>query len=235
MDMLRSYKPGSKKSELQTLVKELSNLNSSENSLLFLLRHGQIKGYGTKRFIGQTDVSLDNQGKNQALQWHKAFASIRFSAVYSSSLKRCIDTAQLVCPQHDIHIDHRLNEINMGQWDGKTFAEIKKNIPKEFKKRGSQIYQFRPANGESFKDLSHRIFPFFNKIEEQQARLKIKTSKEITDTSKICNKTCITGNKILVVTHAGVIRVLLCHILGMKPEALFDVKLEYGQLSVLKI
>ena len=230
MNLLNSYQPGSK-----AVIKDLPDLKSSNNSLLFLLRHGQIKGHETKRFIGQTDVALDDQGKNQALKWHKAFASIRFNAVYASSLKRCLDTAQLVCPKIDIHIDHRLNEINMGQWDGKTFAEIKKNRPEEFKKRGSQIYQFRPLNGESFKDLSDRVSPFFNEIEEQQARLKIKISQNITCTSKIRNRPSIPGNKVLVVTHAGVIRVLLCHILGMKPEALFEVKLEYGQLFVIKI
>jgi probable phosphoglycerate mutase len=199
------------------------------------LRHGQIKGHETKRFIGQTDVSLDDQGKNQALKWHKLFASIRFNAVYSSSLKRCLDTAQVVCPKHDIHIVPSLNEINMGQWDGKTFAEIKKDRPEEFKKRGSQIHQFRPANGESFKDLSDRVLPFFNDIGKSQTQLKIKNSQNATGTSKIQNRARIPDNKILVVTHAGVIRVLICHILGMNPEDLFEIKLDYGQLYVLKI
>ncbi len=230
MNLLNSYKPISK-----TLIHDLPGLKSSNNALLFLLRHGQITGHETKRFIGQTDVCLDNQGKNQALKWHKAFASSRFNAVYSSSLKRCLDTAQLVCPKHDIHIDHRLNEINMGEWDGKTFAEIKNENPEEFKQRGCQFYQFRPLNGENFKDLHDRAFPFFNELGEKQAQLKIKTSQNITGTSRIHNRDCIPGNKILVVTHAGVIRVLLCHILGMNPENLFDIKLEYSQLFVIKI
>ncbi len=180
------------------------------------MRHGQILGYETKRFIGLTDVSLSEQGKNQAmLTWHKAFSSIKFNTVYSSSLKRCLNTARLVCPKQEIITDHRLNEINMGDWDGKTFTEIKKTKFEEFEKRGKQMYQFRPAKGESFKDVSDRVLPFFNDLETQQ------------------NKLNNNDNKVLVVTHAGVIRVLICNILKMNPDNLFTIKLDYGHLFVL--
>ena len=218
MKILNSYKPGSKRFQA-----DLSSLYSKNNSLIYLLRHGRIEGYGTKRFIGQTDVLLDDLGKSQAKTWHKALTSIHFNAVYSSSLKRCCQTAQLVCPKQNINIDNRLNEINMGNWDGKTFDEIKKKSLEEFEKRGSQIYQFRPANGESFKDLSDRIFPFFNSLETAGLNHGITHGQEDPCTN------------ILVITHAGVIRLLICHILEMNPEDLFKIKLVYGELFILKI
>lgn len=230
MNILNSYTP-----ESGIPVQDLQDLYSSENTLLFILRHGQIEGHATKRFIGQTDICLDDQGKDQALKWHKVFGSIQFNAVYSSSLKRCLNTARLVCPHHGIHTDHRLNEINMGTWDGKTFAEIKQDRPDEFNKRGSQIYQFRPDNGESFKDLSKRILSFFNEIVEEETKLKIKHLQNSADKPQIKNKSNVPGSRILAVTHAGVIRVLLCHIMEMNPEDLFKIKLDYGHLSVLKI
>ncbi|MCP4671278.1 MAG: hypothetical protein GY857_08220, partial [Desulfobacula sp.] len=98
-----------------------------------------------------------------------------------------------------------------------TFDEIKKNHSEEFKKRGRQIYHFQPARGESFKDLSKRILPFFNKLKTKSLEFNIR------------------GNKTLVVTHAGVIRMLACHILGINPQDMFKTKLDYGQLFVLKI
>ena len=162
MKILNSYEPCSKRFQA-----DLSSLYSKNDSLVYLLRHGRIEGHGTKRFIGQTDVFLDDIGKSQAKTWNKALNSIHFNAVYSSSLKRCSKTAQLVCPNQNINIDNRLNEINMGNWDGKTFDEIKKNNLEEFKKRGREMYQFRPANGESFKDLSDRIFPFLTLLKQQ--------------------------------------------------------------------
>ena len=93
MKILNSYEPCSKRFQA-----DLSSQYSKNDSLIYLLRHGRIEGHGTKRFIGHTDVLLDDLGKNQAATWHKAFDSIHFNAVYSSSLKRCCQTAQLVCP-----------------------------------------------------------------------------------------------------------------------------------------
>ena len=218
MKILNSYEPCSKRFQV-----DLSNKYSKNDSLVYLLRHGRIEGHGTKRFIGQTDVFLDDLGKSQAKTWHKALASIHFNAIYSSSLKRCCKTAQLVCPKQNINIDNRLNEINMGNWDGKTFDEIKKKRLEEFEKRGSRIYKFRPSNGESFKDLSDRIFPFFNSLETAGLNHEITHGQE---------NPC---SNILVITHAGVIRTLICHILEMNPEDLFKIKLVYGELFVLKI
>ena len=102
-----------------------------------------------------------------------------------------------------------LNEINMGAWDGKTFDQIKTDHPMEFKKRGNCIDTFRAPGGESFYDLSCRVIPFFN--------------QRITNVAE----------KILIVTHAGVIRVILCHILNLKLADLFQIKVFYGQLFVL--
>jgi probable phosphoglycerate mutase len=219
MKILDSYKPNSKR-----LQKDLSNFYSTtyqKEPLIFLLRHGQIKGYDTKRFIGNTDVSLDHTGIEQALLWKESFASIHFNTVYSSSLQRCLYTAQTICPNQKIKTDHRINEINMGDWDGNTFAQIKKLKPEEFKKRGEQIFQFKPPNGESFKDLSDRVLPFFRELIDNQEHPNIK-------------KTPDTPPNILIVTHAGVIRVLFCHLLGMNSDDLFKIKLGYAQLSVMK-
>ncbi|MCP4673063.1 MAG: alpha-ribazole phosphatase [Desulfobacula sp.] len=215
MNILNSYAPGSKR-----FLEDLLNIycrTCKNNSLIFLLRHGQIQDHETKRFIGQTDIPLDSTGIKQAMSWQKSFASIKFNTVYSSTLKRCSKTAQIVSPQNYINIDSRLNEIDLGEWDGKTFDEIKKNHSEEFKKRGRQIYHFQPARGESFKDLSKRILPFFNKLNTKPLEFNIR------------------GNKTLVVTHAGVIRMLVCHILGINPQDMFKTKLDYGQLFVLKI
>ena len=72
-------------------------------------------------------------------------------------------------------------------------------------------------------DLSDRIFPFFNSLKKAGLDHKITHGQR---------DPC---SKILVVTHAGVIRTLISHILEMNPEDLFKIKLVYGELFVLKI
>ncbi len=204
MKILNEYRPGSK-----PLQDDPSKQFSNTRPCIFLLRHGQIQGHQTRRFIGRTDVPLDETGVTQALFWKNAFANVRFDQIYSSSLSRCQDTAALICPEKKIRIDERLNEINMGTWDGESFDHIRKTSPQLFEQRGEQIDTFAPPKGESFKDLQTRAAPFF---EELSQNLKSPT---------------------LVVTHSGVIRLMICHYLGMAPRQLFEVKLGYSHLFLL--
>ncbi len=182
---------------------------SQHNSLIFLLRHGQIEGSDKKRYIGQTDVPLDDTGILQANYWRDQFSSIKMDTVYSSSLKRCAGSAELIAKNQKIIVTPKINEINMGTWDGKTFDQIKTEQSVEFEKRGKSIDTFRPPNGESFFDVHCRVNSYFDKY--------INNREE----------------RILIITHAGVIRIILCHILEMELKDLFKIKVFYGELFVI--
>jgi alpha-ribazole phosphatase len=203
MKILNEFRPGSK-----PLQADPSKQFSNTRPCIFLLRHGQIQGHQTRRFIGQTDVPLDETGVSQALFWKNAFARVQFDQIYSSNLSRCRNTADLICPGKKICIDERLNEINMGTWDGESFDHIKKTSPQLFQQRGEQMDSFHPPKGESFNDLKTRVTPFFETLEHNL-------------------------RPTLVVTHSGVIRVMICHYLGMAPRQLFEVKLGYSHLFLL--
>ena len=196
--------PGSKR-----LQANPSRQFSNSHNCIFLLRHGQIQDHEIKRFIGRTDIPLDETGRAQARAWKKNFSHICFNKIYTSSLSRCRDTADILGQGQEICIDPRLNEIDLGTWDGKSFEHIKKTEPLLFQKRGERILTFRPPKGESFNDLLNRVSPFFETLEKG---LKAPT---------------------LVITHSGVIRVILCRYLGMDPGQLFEIKSAYGQLFLL--
>jgi alpha-ribazole phosphatase len=102
-----------------------------------------------------------------------------------------------------------LNEIFLGQWDGMTFEEVKRQSPKGFKQRGEHLDTFRPPGGESFVDLQNRVLPFFHQCLREPGTP-------------------------LFVTHAGVIRVILCHVTGLALKDLFQISMAYGQLFVLE-
>nr|WP_320016360.1 histidine phosphatase family protein [uncultured Desulfobacter sp.] len=191
------------------LPADLSGKFSDKGPLLFILRHGQIEGHGTRRFIGCTDIPLDNTGREQARRWQAPFAAIRFKQVYTSALSRCRETAVLACPDSTPVIDRRLNEIDLGDWDGRDFEHIKTNYPDLFEQRGRDIYGFRPPAGESFKDLFHRVSLFFSELP--------------------------LSSHTLLVTHAGVIRAMRCFLAGEKMENLLSFKTRYGQLFVLAV
>jgi probable phosphoglycerate mutase len=204
MKILSSYKP-----ELNLQPENPLKTYLQDDSLIFLLRHGQISGSTEKRFIGRTDIPLDDTGLLQARYWRTVFSEFPLDAVYSSYLQRCDHTARQIAGKRPVITADALNEINMGQWDGKTFEEIKARYPEEFIKRGESLSFYRPPGGESFQDLSNRVLAFFNDI--------LVKKKERT----------------LIVTHAGVIRVILCHLLNLPLKDLIQIKPGYGELFIL--
>lgn len=173
------------------------------------MRHGRIQGTGEKRFTGNTDTDLDDIGISQARYWQQALAPLTIDTIYTSGLTRCRHTARIIAGDRTVLPAPALNEIHLGQWDGRTFEEIKQQYPDGFRQRGDHLDTFRPPGGESFLDLQNRVLPFFN-----QCLRKPGTP--------------------LFVTHAGVIRVILCHVTGLALKDLFQIRVVYGQLVVLE-
>jgi len=177
--------------------------------LVFLLRHGCIQKPREKRFIGTTNLALTPVGTDQAVYWEQAFADIPLDAILTSMLDRCIDTGQIIARHRPIESTPALNEIHLGEWENHSFDRVKKDTPEAFEQRGRHMDRFRPPGGESFQDLSDRVLPLFEKTASPPGRT-------------------------LMVTHAGVIRVILCHILNQPLKALFQFPLDYGELIVIK-
>jgi alpha-ribazole phosphatase len=179
---------------------------------IYLLRHGAIQSKGEpKRYIGQVDVPLSAIGMRQARQWAEYFATTAFDRICCSDLTRSRQTADIIAAGRAREIEPlpALREIHLGDWDGLSYAAVKKENPQEFHCRGADIAEHRPPGGESFRDLAHRIWPAFQQL----------ASRPI--------------GKTLIVGHAGVNRVILCRVLGLPLANLFRIGQEYGALNIL--
>jgi len=179
---------------------------------IYLLRHGEIVGSEKKSYIGQTDVSLSPKGLRQAAWWKEELSRVEFEKVFSSDLMRAFDTARIVSgiPDLDIEATSQLREINLGDWEGELMADIKTRFPYAWEERGRHMKSFRTPNGESFQDLHERVIPVF---------LKIMTE--------------VHGN-VLVVAHAGVNRMILCHIFKRPIQELFSIPQDYAALNLIE-
>ena len=185
--------------------------NTYSGQTIFLMRHGQTDSSGPERYIGRTDIPLDATGREQARQWAGRFSEKPPARIISSNLTRSIETASIIAsacgtPMEEIAA---FSEIDLGQWEGRTLEEIRTNHPAEFAERGKDLAGYRPPGGESFGDLQGRCLPVFNELVEQ------------------------TQGDLLIVGHAGVNRVLLCHILEMPLSHLFWLAQAYGCLNIL--
>lgn len=183
-----------------------------DSRLIYLLRHGEVQSVGGRHFIGQVDLPLSTNGLKQADILGHEFSRARLSGIYCSDLERSRMTALAIAGKHrkDPVAVPALREISLGHWEGRTFEEIKRKYPLEFRQRGLDIANYKPPEGESFYDCSRRAVAAFNDIVGQT-----------------------TGN-ILLVGHAGVNRVILCHLLGMPLENLFRIAQDYACVNIIQ-
>jgi alpha-ribazole phosphatase len=180
--------------------------------MIYLLRHGEIETDGQWRYVGQSDIPLTSKGEAQARYWRKTFAGIPFDRIYASDLGRTRRSAEIIAKgrQLEVRMEPDLREIQLGLWDGLTRSEVASRFPGEFEKRGTDLPNLRPKNGESFSDLSRRVVPVFERIAGERV------------------------NMILIVAHAGVNRVILCHVLGMPLANLMRLEQGYSALNIVK-
>lgn len=181
---------------------------------LILLRHASVdRSPGV--LAGTDDACLNDTGLAQAISWQSIFAANPPAAIFASPLRRAVQTARLaVTDQSDsVQVRDTLREIHLGTWEGLDREEIERRSPGAWEERGRNFAGFRPEGGESFQDVLDRALPVFR---EMAARAGTE------------------NGPVLAVTHAGVIRVLLCHVLGMPLNNLFRLHQDWAGLSILE-
>lgn len=180
---------------------------------IYLIRHGAVPLEGSKkRFVGQLDLPLSSDGIAQVQGLCEELRDIRFTTVFCSDLKRSVATAAILTadrPGVTVLQRPELREIDLGEWEGLSFEEVKGAYPEEFQKRGRDIVHYQPPGGESFFDCTKRVIPAFYSL--------LHASR---------------GN-ILLVGHAGVNRIVLCQVLGKSLAELFDIGQGYACLNLI--
>jgi probable phosphoglycerate mutase len=181
-------------------------------SLIYLIRHGEIDRPASRTFIGQTDLSLNDNGIRQAQVLHEQLKNIPFSGIFTSPLQRAVQTAVLVSGHsaESLHLIEQFQEINLGAWEGLTVDEVRKRFPGDYEQRGQDLEFFRPqGGGESFADLSVRCYPpLLGLAKAHQGPL-------------------------LVVAHAGVNRVLISRLQQKPLQQLLEIPQDYCGINIL--
>jgi len=180
--------------------------------MITLVRHGEVEAAYRHCYNGHNDISLSPKGKEQAQSLARRLEGDTFDAVYCSDLKRCRETLKPIiadtCLQvNDVIYTPKLREKSWGRHEGMTFdaiAEQEGLVYEDF------LQWIRALDGEPYDDYIGRINTFF--------------MRELTLTPH---------NRVLVVTHAGVIRVLMHLLQGIPLEAAFSVDFPYSAYTTL--
>ncbi len=94
---------------------------------LLLVRHGETDWNRDRRIMGRQEIGLNETGRLQALALKEALGRFPVDAVYSSSVCRARETAQILVEDRGLtpRYDERLVEIHYGEWVGRTFEEVR--------------------------------------------------------------------------------------------------------------
>ena len=179
---------------------------------LFLLRHGETSGQSSVRFYGSTDIGLSELGRQQMRRAGAAFKDVTFRTVIVSPLERSRESASIFLdgrsPEPVVIED--LREIDFGEWEGLTEAEILERDPDIYKTWRESGSLARFPGGESRTEFYRRVS---------------------TSARRVFNRTEM---PILAVLHKGVIRCILSALLDITVAELTNNPIELGSLYLLR-
>jgi alpha-ribazole phosphatase len=170
-----------------------------------LLRHGEVSG--GNRFRGSTDDALTELG------WQEMFRQCdgnTWDRVISSPLSRCRSFAEVWAEQQQLNlaIDADWREIDFGDWEGKTAEQISRMQPNELALFYADPFTFMPPGGERYLDFAARIHQAWENLLSNES-----------------------GSRVLLVTHAGVMRELYSFLLAIPPRQTFQIDVPHACLT----
>jgi probable phosphoglycerate mutase len=135
---------------------------------IYLVRHGQTVLNAQGRFRGRQDPPLDETGSAQARAAARALADVGLSEVFSSPLLRTRHTAEAIAARCGVPIavEHRLIDLDYGDWENLTEAEAETVAPEAWRTFKADPRSCVAPNGEAFVDLERRVFDALTDIGE---------------------------------------------------------------------
>ncbi len=171
---------------------------------IYLVRHTRV-AVAPGICYGQSDVACTTQFEEEVGQVRQKLGNLADYLVYSSPLKRCTCLAEKLSA--NFVMDNRLLELHFGDWEMQAWSSLE----------GPQLGQWMadfvnvpPPNGESYRDLYQRCEEFLGEVSGKHQ-----------------------DQKLVLVTHGGVIRAIVSYLLGLPLENSFRLAFDYGSVSLV--
>ncbi len=176
------------------------------DTVIDLIRHGE--PVGGRRYRGWVDDPLSERG------WARMWSAVKVRApwehIVSSPLTRCSAFAQALSEKLGIPFreDGRLKEVGFGDWEGRSGSELKRNDPQILARFYRDPVRYRPEGAEPLDVFHSRVREVFEEIRADQQ-----------------------GCHVLVVTHAGVIRAVIAHVVQAPLSGMYRISVPTASLA----
>jgi broad specificity phosphatase PhoE len=177
---------------------------------LILARHGETVWNVEKIYRGRADVNLDEVGIKQAELLGKYLSNWKLEAIYSSPLKRALDTANIVARYQKIgvHVAEGFIDFDYGEWQSLPEEEVKRLYPALLNEWHNNPHKVRMPGGESLEDVRKRAIEVVDDVLSKYH-----------------------GNVVLV-SHRVVNKVLICSLLGLDNSHFWNINLDVGGITI---
>ena len=158
---------------------------------IYFVRHGETRWTAQGRYQGGSDIPLAAAGVWQARRAARGLLRQRVTAVVSSPLRRAVRTSEVIARSLRVAspaVDRRLHEVRFGRWEGLTQREVRERWPDQLRawKRTPDCFRF--PDGETLAQAQARLAAFLRTLRSRRRNR---------------------SGTIVVVTHAGIIRLAL--------------------------
>lgn len=181
-------------------------------SNLVILRHGQSKWNLENKFTGWVDIDLSEKGIEEAKEAGKKLMGFKFDIAFTSVLKRAQNTLDIILKeigQENLEVKKNLalNERMYGDLQGLNKNDVKEKYGEEQFKLWRRSYDVAPPNGESLKDTSDRVLPYYK--ENIEPLLK-------------------QGKNVLISAHGNSLRALVMYLENLTKEQIIEREIATG-------
>jgi alpha-ribazole phosphatase len=186
-------------------------------ALITLVRHGESIWNGERRIQGHQDPPLSSRGRQQAALLAARLGGHlpqRPTALYASPLRRAAETAEIVGAAVSLPViaEPDLREMGLGSWEGRTVPEIRAASPGAYEGWLRDPLAHPAPGGERLEAFAGRVSAAFDRARAAHP-----------------------GADLILVSHGGPIKAILCHVLGLQSRLLFRIKQDNTALSIVQL
>ena len=182
---------------------------------IYFLRHGETDWNAAGRLQGRLDIPLNAKGRGQAKRNGGVLADLieapKAMFYVASPLMRTRQTMQIArqslgLPADGFAVDDRLLELSFGDWEGKTWAEVKRDAPEAYLARTADGFNKAVPGGESYAMVTSRVLSWLDEVTEPT----------------------------VVVSHGGIMRCLRGHVLGLPDAAILQLEVPQDRVMLIE-
>jgi alpha-ribazole phosphatase len=179
---------------------------------LWLIRHGETDANVAGLYSGHAPTPLTEKGISQAHSLHQLLLDVPFDQVLCSELERAQHTARLALHARDIptHTTPLLNEMFFGDWEMRHHRDLTREDPESYAAWCTDWQNAIPTNGEGFQAFSARVQQFITELPTWGA-----------------------SQNVLIVSHQGVLSLLIASLLSMPASSLWHFRIDQGTWSAI--